>query len=157
MDASVAAPRIKLKNRCKWSCFHNPMMILSALGPTTLRDSGSRPSGMRHRKTLINNKKNKKHTQKWKFRALLSLEVLTSESLSLLSLDFSLTLSSLCFLKRARQKFQRVGGCPGEKKKFYSDFLGGFCQILRPPSNFSAFVSKLQNNMADRLLDNHIF
>ena len=31
MDASVAAPRIKLKNRCKWSCFHNPMMILSAL------------------------------------------------------------------------------------------------------------------------------
>ena len=48
-------------------------------------------------------------------------------------------------------------GVPRRKKKFYSDFLGGFCQILRPPSNFSAFVSKLQNNMADRLLDNHIF
>ena len=60
MDASVAAPRIKLKNRCKWSCFHDPMMILSALGPTTLRDSGSRPSGMRHRKTLVNNKKKNK-------------------------------------------------------------------------------------------------
>ena len=29
MDESVAAPRIKLKNRCKWGCFHCPMMILS--------------------------------------------------------------------------------------------------------------------------------
>ena len=75
------------------------------------------------------------------FRALLSLEVLTSESLSLLSLDFSLTLSSLCFLKRARQKFQRVAGCPGEKKSF---ILTLFWVSYHPSPPLQLFRVRLQ-------------
>jgi len=55
LDQSIIVTQVSQDHHT--TCFMYPCTLPSL---TTLRDSGSRPSGMRHRKTLVNNKKKTK-------------------------------------------------------------------------------------------------
>ena len=65
---------------------------------------------------------------------------LVSLALCLLALSLLVSLlsplSSLLLHKRARQKFQRVGGCPGQTQSVFSDFPVGFFTSFAPPATF---------------------
>ena len=154
MEGLEAVLRVKLKNQCDWSCFLNPLTILNAhlgisgiseismttvFGPTTLRDSGSRPSGMRHRKTLINNKKNKKKKTHTKNENSGRSWVLKSWPLSLWAscLLTSLSLSHLFASSREHgRSFRGSGGAQAKKKSFIQTFWGGFVRSFAPPPTF---------------------
>ena len=103
--------------------------------PTTLRDSGSRPSGMRHRKTLMNNKKKTK-TQKMKIPGALeswSLDLWVSEPL----VSWLLSHSLISLLpQESTAEVSEGRGVPRRKKKFSSDFPVTFFTPLAPPLTF---------------------